>query len=286
VPDPQLPDPELPDLRVASVNVNGIRAAVRRGLLDWIARRRPDVLCLQEVRAPLALVPPELWDALPGYTLSYAEGDRAGRNGVAVLSREAPSAIRVGLREPGRRSSVEFGTQGRYLEVDLPAVTVASLYLPKGAADGPALATKLRFLRELSATAGQSVRRARRSGREYLVCGDFNIAPAEVDLKSWKTNRRSPGFLPVEREWITGLARDPGIVDVLRALHPDRQGPYTWWSWRGRAFDEDAGWRIDHHFATPRLAAAAVAGGVDREVDYASRVADHAPVWVDYRLPV
>jgi exodeoxyribonuclease-3 len=125
-------------------------------------------------------------------------------------------------------------------------------------------------------------RRARRGGRELLVCGDFNIAHTELDIKSWKANLKSEGFLPEERAWFGEVTAAGGFVDVIRQLHPDQAGPYSWWSWRGKAFDNDAGWRIDHHWATKGLAAQAVAGGVDRAASYAERISDHAPVVVDY----
>lgn len=261
-------------LRVATHNVNGIRAAVRRGYLDWAASRAAEVICLQEVRCPAHLIPPE---AIHGYHVAYHEGNRLGRNGVAVLSRDEPTAIRIGF------GSKEFDPQGRYVEVDLPGITVGSLYLPKGAADGDILQTKLRFMTEFATYLTRARRRVRKAGRELLVCGDYNIAHTENDLKAWRTNQRSPGFLPVERQWIGELVAAGGLVDVLRSLHPDQAGPYTWWSWRGRSWDTDAGWRIDHQLATPALAARAITAGVDRAASYQARISDHAPVVVDYQ---
>ncbi len=280
-------------ITIATANVNGIRAAVRRGFAGWLAARSPDVLCLQEVRAGEGDIPTGTFS---GYHLAYHEGSQKGRAGVAVLTRTAPEAVRVGF------GSAEFDTQGRYIEVDLPGptpgdpagrLTVASLYLPKGAASGEILDSKLRFCKQLAEHVRSRSAEAEATGGAYLVAGDFNIAPTQDDLKAWKTNLRSPGFLPVEREWFADLLAPPGgegadsgtapaVVDVLRRLHPDRPGPYTWWSWRGRQFDNDAGWRIDLHLASPSLAATATVGGVDREASYEARVSDHSPVWVDY----
>lgn len=262
-------------LRVAAFNVNGIRAAVRRGFPTWVGQRQPDVICLQEVRAPLTAIPAE---AVEGYHLSYHEGNQPGRAGVAVLSKTAPLAVRVGFGDK------EFDLQGRYIEVDLPGITVGSLYLPKGAADGAILESKMRFMAEFAAHTTKSARRAKRAKREFLVCGDYNIAHNELDLKSWKTNKKSPGFLPQERAWMGDLLGAGGLVDVLRKLHPDVPGPYSWWSWRGKAFDNDSGWRIDHHLATPGLAKKAMTGAVDREASYAERISDHSPVVVDYDI--
>lgn len=262
-------------LRVAAYNVNGIRAAVRRGYVDWVARREPDVICLQEVRAKPEVIPPE---AFEGYHVAYHEGNQPGRAGVAVLSKEEPTAVRIGFGDK------EFDLQGRYIEVDLPGLTVGSLYLPKGAADGEIMESKFRFMAEFSAYTAKAARRAKRGGREFLVCGDYNIAHRELDIKAWKTNKKSPGFLPPEREWLGDLLTAGGLTDVIRSLHGEVDGPYSWWSWRGQAFDNDSGWRIDHHLATPKLAAKAIVGGVDREESYAARVSDHAPVVVDYDL--
>jgi exodeoxyribonuclease-3 len=264
-------------MRIASHNVNGIRAASRRGYRDWVQARDLDVICLQEVRSPAVLVPT---DAFDGYHVAYHEGDKAGRNGVAVLTRAEPSEVRIGF------GSAEFDPQGRYVEVDLPGVTVASLYLPKGDVYGPKFEAKMRFMTQFAEHIARSVERATRAGHGFVVCGDYNIAHTNDDIKAWKANLKSDGFLPEERAWY-GTQVDAGtgpVVDVLRALHPEGPGPYSWWSWRGKAFDNDAGWRIDHHWASPNLAALAVTGGVDRAPTYAGRISDHAPVTIDYDL--
>ncbi|RCK69834.1 exodeoxyribonuclease III [Desertihabitans brevis] len=276
-------------MRVASLNVNGIRAAVRRGLDRWLELRAPDVIGLQEVRCPPELVPP-----LPGWHLSLDAGSLAGRNGVALLTRERPSAVRTGI------GHTAFAREGRYLEVDLDGagLTVASLYLPKGdrphadavagrSVDGGGAAgarhrRKLRFMASLARQLTDSRRAAARAGREFLVMGDFNIAHTAADLSNPKANARSSGFLPVEREWFDRLLSPRRLVDVVRRLHPDEQGPNSWWTWRGSAFDRDAGWRIDYQLASPGLAARALRAGTDREPDYASRMSDHSPVLADY----
>lgn len=268
-------------MRITTHNVNGIRAASRRGYRTWADARECDVICLQEVRSPQAAVPPEAFD---GYHVAYHEGDRAGRNGVAVLSRAEPSGVRIGF------GVEEFDLQGRYVEVDLPQVTVASLYLPKGDVYGPKFEFKQRFMAVFSEYLERAAERAEKTGRGYVVCGDFNIAHAEADIKAWKANLKSDGFLPEERAWygqqISGTegAGSGPMVDVVRSLHPSVAGPYSWWSWRGKAFDNDAGWRIDHHWATPGLATVAEAATVDRAPSYAERISDHAPVTVDYHL--
>lgn len=274
-------------IRIATVNVNGIRASVRRGFDVWLRETRPDIVALQEVRCPADQLPME---AFEGYHLSYDSGQIPGRNGVAVLTREAPGDVRIGI------GAKEFDSQGRYLEVDLPAtadhpgLTVGSLYLPKGAtpdADEAGRAKyehKMRFLAKFARVLTASRRRAAREGRELLVMGDFNIAHAEVDLKNWRTNRTSEGFLPEERAWFSAILGARTLHDVVREMHPDQPGPYSWWSWRGQSFVNDVGWRIDYHLASPRLAAAARTGGSQRAASYEARTSDHSPVVVDYQL--
>lgn len=240
-------------MRIATLNVNGIRAAARRGLGTWLEERQCDIVALQEVRCPAGLIPQ---NTLAGYHLSYHEGALPGRNGVAVLSRQAPLATRHGF---GYRHDAE----GRYLEVDR-------------------YRRKLLFLRSFRAHLTRSRLQARAAGLEFIVLGDFNIAHTPADLKNWRSNQRSPGFLPQEREWFDTILGPRSLVDVVRRLHPHAEGPYSWWSWRGQSFTQDVGWRIDYHLASPGLAGRARRGGTDRAIDYESRLSDHAPVVVDY----
>jgi exodeoxyribonuclease-3 len=260
-------------LRVATANVNGIRAAAKKGFGDWLATRGLDVVCLQEVRCTGPEVPAGLFDGWHG---AHAESVAKGRCGVSVLSRVQPTAVRAGF------GSAEFDAEGRYVEVDLSGVTVGSLYLPKGGVGTPRQEAKFRFMAEFAGYLKEARTRAADTGRELLVCGDWNIAHTEADIKSWKTNLKSSGFLPAERAWLGELYGE--FVDVVRRVHPDGPGPYTWWSYRGRAFDNDAGWRIDHHVATPALAATARTAVVDRADSYDTRWSDHSAVVVDYAL--
>ncbi|GAB3715475.1 exodeoxyribonuclease III [Mariniluteicoccus flavus] len=266
-------------MRIATFNVNGIRAAERRGFRAWLDAADLDVVALQEVRCPPELVPQE---AIAGYHWSYDPGSIAGRNGVAIMSRVTPDAVRVGF---GNR---EFDPEGRYIEVDLPGLTVASLYLPKGGTPFSDEASEARFQRKLRFLASfrRHLTKARRAaaseGREFLVMGDFNIAHTELDLKASKTNKKSEGFLPEERKWFGEILTPRTLVDVVRGLHPDTPGPYSWWSWRGQSWTIDAGWRIDYHLASPGLARRATAGGTMRADTYEARISDHAPVFVEY----
>lgn len=308
-------------LTLATYNVNGIRAAQRRGFTAWARSRRPDVLCLQEVRCPVDKLPVEVFE---GYQTLYSPGVLAGRNGVAVLTREPAAAVRSWGGElftvdesgptPVEPSEVgiaggtlarrlrEFVDEGRYVEVDLAdePVTLACLYLPKGdslLAPGVRTRTptpeqlegvrnryerKMRFLEGFSAQLARSRRAAARAGREFVVVGDFNIAHEKEDVKNWRPAQKASGFLPEERAWLTAQLGPRTLVDVVRSLHPGENGPYSWWSWMGQAYARDTGWRIDYQLATPALAAAAVSATTERDEDAASRVSDHCPVVVKY----
>ncbi|MCB0923927.1 MAG: exodeoxyribonuclease III [Mycobacterium sp.] len=266
---------------VSTVNVNGVRAAVRQrsaenlGLLDWLERTTADVVCLQETRADDTQLAEALAPALAsrvagGWQLASAEPHLKGRSGVAVLSRTPFEAVRVGLSG--------FEEHGRYLEVDLSGgPTVASVYVHTGEAGTDRQAEKERFMAAL----GDRMAELAAEGRHAVLCGDWNIAHTESDIKAWKANVTKAGFLPSERQWLTGLT-DSGWVDVMRRIHPEGPGPYTWWSWRGKAFDNDAGWRIDYHLATEPLAARVLSARVEKPAAYALRWTDHAPVTVEF----
>ncbi|MFJ6935576.1 exodeoxyribonuclease III [Streptomyces sp. NPDC101132] len=263
---------------MTSVNVNGIRAASKKGLVPWLAGTDADVVCMQEVRAEAHQIPDELREPEGWHTL-HAPAAAKGRAGVSLYTRRAPERVQVGF------GSEEFDGSGRYVEADLPGVTVASLYLPSGEAGTAKQDEKYRFMAEFLPYLAELKVRSAAEGREVLVCGDWNICHNEADLKNWKTNRKSAGFLPEEREWLGKVYGDEGgYVDVMRALHPEQAGPYSWWSYRGRAFDNDAGWRIDLHVATPGLAGKAVKGFVERAETHPERWSDHAPVTVVYDL--
>lgn len=264
-------------LTVTSVNVNGLRAAAKKGFVEWLDRTGADVVCLQEVRAEPQQLPEHVRQP-DGWHVVHAPAAAKGRAGVSLYTRREPDRVRVGF------GSAEFDGSGRYVEADLPGVTVASLYLPSGEVGTERQDEKVRFMGEFSAHLKELRERAAADGREVLVCGDWNIAHQRADLKNWRGNVKNSGFLPEEREWLSRVLEpgDGGYVDVVRALHPDTEGPYSWWSYRGRAFDNDSGWRIDYHLATPGLAAKAVKGYVERAATHTERWSDHAPVTVVY----
>lgn len=263
-------------LRVATVNVNGIRAAYRRGMQEWLADREVDILCLQEVRAPDEVVRSLLGE---GWHILHSEAAAKGRAGVAVASRMEPTATREHIGDE------YFATAGRWVEADFKVngetLTVVSAYVHSGEADSPQQEDKYRFLELMSSRLTDL-----RSTRDHaLVVGDLNVGHTTRDIRNWKGNLKKAGFLPEERAYFDHFFSDAvGWVDVHRDLAGDVDGPYTWWSWRGKAFDNDAGWRIDYQLATPELAAAAVHAVVDRAPTWEARFSDHAPLVVDYKL--
>lgn len=262
-------------LTVTTVNVNGLRAAAKKGFVEWLADTPADVLCLQEVRAE----PPQLPEhvrAPDGWHVVHAPASAAtkGRAGVSLYTRREPDRVRVGF------GSAEFDTTGRYVEADLPGLTVASLYLPSGEVGTERQDEKMRFMAEFLPYLRELRARAAADGREVLVCGDWNIAHRQADLRNWRANQKNSGFLPEERDWLSRVLdpSDGSYVDVVRAQHPDTPGPYSWWSYRGRAFDNDSGWRIDLILATPGLAGRCAKAYVERAATHEERWSDHAPV--------
>jgi exodeoxyribonuclease-3 len=266
-------------LTVTTANVNGIRAAAKKGFLPWLESTAADVVCLQEVRAEPDQLPDGLRDP-DGWHAYWAPAAAKGRAGVAVLSRRVPTAVRVGC------GAAEFDASGRYLEIDLPhagtTVTVGSLYLPSGEAGTPRQDEKYRFMDAFHTHLTALRARAREDAGHALVVGDWNIAHQHADLKNWRSNQKAAGFLPEERAWLTGVLAPDAWTDVVRALHPGADGPYSWWSYRGKAFDNDSGWRIDYHVATHDLAKTAVSAVVERAPSHDRRWSDHAPVTVAY----
>ncbi|MDR3106932.1 MAG: exodeoxyribonuclease III [Bifidobacteriaceae bacterium] len=281
-------------LEITSLNVGGIRSAARKGMGSWLRASSPDVLCLQEVRAPAEVLDP----LLPGRRNHQAVSRLKGRSGVAVSSLLPVAAVREGL--PGL-PPLDTHT-GRWLETDLllpdsVRLTVVSAYVHAGEVGTERQEHKLAFLEAMTARladlagtgpgdgAGTGATASGNEERLVVVCGDFNVAHREADLKNWKGNLKNSGFLPDERAFLTRWFVELGWIDIGRQLAGEREGPYTWWSWRGKAFDNDTGWRIDYQIATPALAAKALDFRIDKAERYDARWTDHAPFTVTYALP-
>jgi len=264
-------------LTIASVNVNGIRAALRKGMGDWMAKADPDVITMQEVRAPDDVVSGLLGDG--AYEVAHAEAAAKGRAGVAVLSKLPIEDVRIGNGDP------YFDDAGRWIEADVTtangqSMTIVSAYVHSGEAGTPKQQDKYRFLDQMTHRMSELVA----TGRHALITGDLNVGHTERDIKNWKGNLRKSGFLPEERAYFDRFFDDLGWADVHRRLAGDVDGPYTWWTMRGQAFDNDTGWRIDYQLATPDLAAVAAAARVDRAAGWGERWSDHAPLVIDYDL--
>ena len=253
-------------MRVITLNVNGIRSAAKKGLFEWLARQQADVVCLQEVKAQEADLT-EPMRAPRGFHGFFNCAEKKGYAGVALYARREPDKVRTGF------GSKEHDDEGRYLQADFGKLSVVSLYLPSGSAGPHRQESKFRFLEHFYPV----LKKLRRDGREYILCGDWNIAHKEMDLKNWKSNQKNSGFLPEERAWLTKVFDGLGWVDVFRALN-DKPDQYTWWSNRGRAYEKNVGWRIDYQIATPGIAKLARRERIYKD----KRLSDHAPLIVDY----
>ncbi|GAB3119919.1 exodeoxyribonuclease III [Glaciibacter psychrotolerans] len=273
-------------LRIASINTNGVRAAYRKGMGEWLAARDVDILAIQEVRASTAdlqrLLGPE-WHVL------HDEATSKGRAGVALASRSSATVHRVDF------GADDFDSAGRWLEADYDvggtSVTVVSTYVHSGEVDTPKQVEKYTFLDAML----ERLPALEAHNERAVVVGDLNVGHRRLDIKNWRGNVKRAGFLPDERTYfdrILGSEDDPaynagaglGWVDVGRKWAGDVDGPFTWWSWRGQAFTNDTGWRIDYQLATPTLAASVTNYAVDRASAYDERWSDHTPVVVDYAL--
>lgn len=253
-------------MRVITLNVNGIRSAAKKGLFEWLPRQRADVVCLQEVKAQEADLT-EPMRAPAGLHGFFCCAEKKGYAGVALYSRRAPDRIRSGF------GSKEHDDEGRYLQADFGRLSVISLYVPSGSSGPHRQESKYRFMDHFF----PALQKLRRDGREYLLCGDWNIAHREIDLKNWKSNQKNSGFLPEERAWLTRVFDELGWVDVFRTLN-DKPDQYTWWSNRGQAYAKNVGWRIDYHIATPGIARAARRERIYKD----KKFSDHAPLIIDY----
>jgi exodeoxyribonuclease III len=257
-------------MRIVTLNVNGIRSAWAKGLPQWLARQKADVVCLQEVKAQEA----DLIDRVSaprGCQTHYHCADKRGYSGVALITRHKADAVSCGF------GSREFDPEGRLVRADFGKLSVISVYQPSGSSSPERQLAKFRFMEEFLPYLGKLRRDAERNGREYILCGDWNIAHREIDLRNWRSNRRNSGFLPEERAWLSKVLGELGWVDVFRGLDP-RPEQYTWWSNRGQAWAKNVGWRIDYHVATPGIAAKARKASIYK----LKRFSDHAPLTIDY----
>ena len=255
-------------VRIVSLNLNGIRSAWGKDVYAWLKSSRSHIVCVQEIKAQEADLTDEMRRPRPFYG-HYHHAEKKGYSGVGVLSRTQPDGVTMGV------GIAEIDAEGRYLEARFGNLSVISIYLPSGSSSEERLQVKFNFMTRFLPV----LERLRASGREVVICGDWNIAHKELDLKNWRSNQKNPGFLPEERAWLTDVLDRVGMVDVFRRLNtePDQ---YTWWSNRGQAWDKNVGWRIDYQIATPGIAALAKRASIYK----AQRFSDHAPLLIDYAI--
>ncbi len=253
-------------LRIVTLNVNGIRSAAKKGFFRWLAKQHADVVCLQEIKAQLdQLKSLDFWPQ--GYHCYYHTALKKGYAGVALYSQRLPDEVRQGF------GWLPADEEGRYLEARLGDLSVASVYVPSGTSGEERQSFKYLFMDHFL----EFMRQCANSGRDYIFCGDFNIAHKKIDIKNWRSNQNRSGFLPEERAWMDRIFNQEGWVDAFRVRNqePDQ---YTWWSNRGRAWEKNVGWRIDYQIVSPSLR--------DRirrvEIYKEERFSDHAPLIIDY----
>lgn len=256
-------------MKIISLNLNGIRSATNKGVQAWLQKQDADIVCMQEIKAQAADMTVEMHNPV-GYFGNFHYAEKKGYSGVGIYSKAKPDKVIEGLE------IADIDSEGRYLECQFGNLSVISLYLPSGSSGEERQAFKFsvmtRFMLHLQALI--------KSGREVVICGDWNIAHKEADLKNYKGNKKNSGFLPEERLWLTELFDQVGWIDVYRKLHPDTTDEcYTWWSNRGQAWAKNVGWRIDYQIATPATAAKAISASIYKD----ERFSDHAPLIVDYK---
>jgi exodeoxyribonuclease III len=259
--------------KLTSLNLNGIRSATTKGVEAWLKKTRPDCICVQEVKAQAPDIEGR-FEKLAGLTGHFHFAQKKGYSGVAAFTKHEPSDVVVGFGSP------EFDAEGRYVELryDTPArkLSLISCYFPSGSSGEHRQQAKFRFLDQIDPHLASL-----RGQREFILCGDVNIAHTQNDLKNWRSNQKNSGFLPEERAWMTKITSETGLVDVYRLLKPQAtEDCYTWWSNRGESWAKNVGWRLDYHLATPGIAQLARKETIYRK----ERFSDHAPVTVEYEL--
>jgi exodeoxyribonuclease-3 len=257
--------------KLTSLNLNGIRSATTKGVEAWIAQTMPDCICVQEVKAQAADVAGK-FESLAGMAGYFHFAEKKGYSGVGVYSRHEPSDVVVGF------DGGEFDAEGRYVELrfDTPQHkrSIISCYFPSGSSGPERQEAKFRFLAGMAPHLA-----ALKAERDFVLCGDVNIAHQQADLKNWKSNQKNSGFLPEERAWMTQLTTEGGLVDVYRRLQPEATDAcYTWWSNRGQAYAKNVGWRLDYHLATPSVAEKARTESIYKD----QKFSDHAPITIAY----
>lgn len=255
-------------MKVISINANGIRAAARKGFYEWLQAQNADFVCVQETKAQVDQLVPESLYFPSDFYCHYVDAVKKGYSGVAIYARKKPLNV---VTSTGFNYSDE---EGRYIQFDYPNLSVISLYLPSGTSGDGRQAVKYDFLAHFA----KHLMALKASGRELIICGDYNIAHKNIDIKNWRGNQKNSGFLPEERAWLDELFGPMGFIDAFR-LRNQQEEEYTWWSNRGQAWAKNVGWRIDYQVITPGLADSVGEVSIYRE----TRFSDHAPLLIEYQ---
>ena len=254
-------------MRIITLNINGIRAGARKGFFSWMTRQKADVVCLQETRAQFNQIESDPVYFPGKYHYYHADAERKGYSGVAVYTRRRPDDVISGLGWP------DIDVEGRYLQIDFDGLSVISLYVPSGTSGDVRQSFKYGFMDRFESVLAEKMN----SGREVVICGDWNIAHRNIDLRNWRSNQKNSGFLPDERKWMDWLFDEAAYVDAFRAVN-QQEDQYTWWSNRGQAWAKNVGWRIDYQIITPGLRDKVRAASIYKR----KRFSDHAPLIIDY----
>jgi len=257
-------------MRIITANVNGIRAAARKGFFPWLEKQNADVICLQETKAQEHQLTQEE-HFLDGYHCYFFNAEKKGYSGVALFCKEEPNQIIRGLG----KGFADMDAEGRYIQADFDKHSVASLYLPSGSAKEERQLVKYSFMERFD----KHLQKLKKQKREFIICGDYNIVHKEIDIKNWKSNRKNSGCLPEERAWLDQLFGARKFVDAFREVNQEKD-EYTWWSNRGQAWTNNVGWRIDYQVCTPGLKSVITAGHIYKD----ERFSDHAPLIIDYNM--
>jgi exodeoxyribonuclease III len=257
-------------MKVISFNANGIRAAARKGFFDWLKKIKPDILCIQETKAQLWQLDDIVFNP-KGYYRYFFDAQKKGYSGVAIYTKKKPKSIKTGL-------GIEWAdNEGRFIEVEFENLKVASLYLPSGSSGELRQSMKMDFLKNITPI----LKRYIEQSENIILCGDFNIVHKEIDIKNWKANQKNSGCLPEERQWLDSVFGVLGFCDVFRLIN-NKKDEYTWWSNRGKARENNVGWRIDYQIANKEIGEKAIASNTYKEEWFS----DHAPLVIEYAFSV
>ncbi|OGT30559.1 MAG: exodeoxyribonuclease III [Gammaproteobacteria bacterium RIFCSPHIGHO2_12_FULL_35_23] len=255
-------------MKIITANVNGIRSAAKKGFFEWLASQRADFVCLQETKAQLCQLTDQIFSP-EGYQYYCSEATKPGYSGVAIYSKHKPLSVVKTLGWP------IADQEGRYIQLDFPCLSVASLYLPSGTSSPERQAVKFDFLRQYE----ESLKKINKLRNEWVICGDWNIVHKEIDIKNFKSNQKNSGCLPEERAWMDKVFTKIGLIDGFRVFNQAAE-EYTWWSNRGQAWTKNVGWRIDYQVITAGLAKVVK----QAEIYKKQRFSDHAPVVIEYEF--